>query len=62
MTEQGNWQTCIVDTDYEIFSEFPFQIRRKSNKRIIKESITQYGYIYCNLNNHKYFKHVLVAL
>ena len=62
MTEQGNWQTCIVDTDYEIFSEFPHQIRRKSNKRIIKESITQYGYIYCNLNNHKYFKHVLVAL
>ena len=32
------WIDCIVDNDYQIFSEEPFQIRRKSNKKIIKEN------------------------
>ena len=62
MTEQGNWQTCIVDTDYEIFSEFPHQIRRKSNKRIVKEFIGGNGYVSCKLNSKAYHKHRIVAL
>ena len=57
-----NKETCIVDTDYEIFSEFPHQIRRKSNKRIVKEFIGGNGYASCKLNSKAYHKHRIVAL
>lgn len=57
------WIDCIVDNDYQIFSEEPFQIRRKSNKKIIKEWINKTtGYIHCKLNGKKYGKHRLIAL
>ena len=59
-----SWIECVVDTDYEIFTEFPYNIRRKSNKRIIKESADKSsgGYIRCKLNNKRYYKHRIVAL
>ena len=57
-----SWQTCVVDKDYEIFSEYPFQIRRKSSKRIIKESIDDKGYIRCNLNGKSSKKHRIIGL
>lgn len=60
--EVGEWQECVADKDYEIFSEFPFQIRKKSNKRIVKESIDKDGYIRCHLNCKDYRKHRIVAL
>ena len=57
------WIDCIVDNDYQIFSEEPFQIRRKSNKKIIKESVSKTtGYIRCLLNQNEYRKHRLIAL
>ena len=53
---------CVVDADYEIYTEFPHQIRRKSNKRIIKESVNnKTGYVYCYLNCNKYRKHRIIA-
>ena len=56
------WIDCIVDNDYQIFSEEPFQIRRKSNKKIIKESVHKTtGYIRCNLNQITYYKHIILA-
>ena len=57
-----SWQTCVVDKDYEIFTEYPFQIRRKSTKRIVKENIDGRGYIRCHLNSKDYRKHRVVAL
>ena len=30
---------CVVDNDYEIATTFPYIIRKKSNGKIIKESI-----------------------
>ena len=58
-----SWIECIVDSEYEIFTEFPYQIRKKSNKRIVKEYIEKKnGYIRCNLNQKLYQKHRIIAL
>ena len=63
MTNQGEWIDCVVDNDYEIFTEFPYQIRRKNNKRIIKESAHKYnGYVICSLNCKLFKKHRIIAL
>ena len=56
-----SWIECVVDSDYEIFTEYPYQIRKKSNKRIVKESIMPTGYIQCNLNRKTYYKHRIIA-
>ena len=60
MEEINNWQTLIDDEDYEISTEFPFPIRRKSNGNIVKESIDK-GYYRLHLNQKKYYKHIIVA-
>ena len=58
-----SWIDCVVDNDYQIFDEEPYQIRRKSNKKIIKESFIQTtGYIRCKLNQKDYLKHRIIAL
>ena len=56
-----SWIDCVVDNDYQIFSEEPYQIRRKSNKKIIKEYVEKNGYIRCVLNLKKYNKHRIIA-
>ena len=62
-TEAGKWIECIIDTDYEIWSQYPHQIRRKTNKRIVKEWIDKStGYIRCYLNGKKTYKHRIVAI
>ena len=58
--ETGHWITLKEDSDYEIFNEYPHQIRRKKNKRIIKFFMSK-EYIRCNLNGRKYYVHRLVA-
>ena len=57
-----SWQTCVVDTDYEIFSEYPYYIRRKDTLKIVSESDDGHGYIRINLNGKRYRKHRIVAL
>ena len=63
MEGEGQWQTCVVDSDYEISTEYPYQIRRKSNKKsnkkeFVSESINKKtGYIQCHLNCKLYLKH-----
>ena len=44
-----SWQNCKYCEDYEIFSDYPYQIRKKSTKRIIKEHYQQ-GYIFVHIN------------
>ena len=56
------WIDCKVNNDYEIFTEYPYDIRKKSNKRIIKEWHNDKGYIYVELNKVKYGKHRIVAM
>ena len=56
-----SWIDCKVNNDYEIFTEFPYDIRKKSNKRIVNEWHNDKGYIYVELNGVKYGKHIIVA-
>ena len=56
------WHTCVVDKDYEICDEYPYNIRKRSNKRIVSEYTENTGYPRLNLNQHKYNKHNIVAL
>ena len=52
-----------LDNNYEICTEYPHQIRKISNKRVIKESPRYKNkYISLHLTNGKsYYKHILVA-
>ena len=58
-----SWLECVCDSDYEIFSEFPFQVRKKKNQRIVKEYLHKgTGYLVCQLNGKMYKKHRILAL
>ena len=56
----GNWQTCVVDNDYEINAD-TLQIRRKSNQYIIAETLADNGYITVSLNSVTRYKHRIIA-
>ena len=61
---KGIWIPCIEDSDYEIFSEYPFPIRCIRNKRcpsIIFEGKKFDGEVQCFLNRKAYLKHQLIA-
>ena len=62
METTGEWLECVVDDDYEIYSEYPYSIRRKGSDRIIKEFNDTKGYVECKLNSKQYKKHRIVAL
>ena len=54
---------CVVDNDYEIFTEYPYPIRKKSNKREVTESVYKHnGYVHVHLNCVQYYKHRIIAL
>lgn len=56
-----NWKVLIECDEYEINRD-TLQIRRKSNKRIVKDCINKkLGYITCQLNGKNYYKHRIVA-
>ena len=61
MEAEGHWQTCVVDPDYEIDTEYPYSIRRKLDGYIVKESISNRGYYQCSLNGVTYPKHRIIA-
>ena len=60
--KMSSWIDCKVNNDYEIFTEFPFYIRKKSNKRIVKEGINAQGYPRVSLDCVQYYKHRIVAV
>ena len=58
----SEWIDCVVDNDYEININYPHQIRKKANGKIISESLSNKGYYHLKLNNIDYTKHRLIAL
>lgn len=56
-----SWEVCATDNDYEIFSEYPYQIRKIKNKRIISEWHAKDGYLHCKMNCKHYQKHRVIA-
>lgn len=47
--------------DYEIQNKYPFTIRKKSNKFIVKDCKHPQGYVRVWLDGNYYLKHVLIA-
>ena len=49
--------------EYEILNQFPFTIRKKSDHRVLRESIqNDTGYVQVGLNGKSYRKHRLIGL
>ena len=60
--EQGQWLECVVDNDYEIWSEYPHPIRRKGSDKVVSECIDKSNdYVVCRLNNKKRYKHRIIT-
>ena len=59
-----------VNNDYEISTDYPHVVRKRSNERIVKEHVESSGYLRLNLSErvngrnvrHKYLKHRLIAM
>ena len=62
MEAEGQWQTCVIDSEYEMYTEYPYPIRRKGSDKIIKECIDNTGYLITHLNKKKFLKHRIIAL
>ena len=58
---QGEWVECIVDKDYEIYSEYPHPIRRKNDYMVLKISKGPGGYPVVTLNTIQHYLHRIVA-
>ena len=60
--DEAAWYDLKVDHDYEIRNIFPYDIRKKSNGKIVKESVCKNsGYVRVTINGKSYQKHILVA-
>lgn len=60
MSSKAAWETLKFNNDYEICTEYPHQIRRKSDGYIITEFIRN-NYIAVSLNCISCSKHRLIA-
>ena len=59
--EQTHWEVLIDHEDYEINNGYPHQIRKRSNGRIVSESVMNRGYLSVYLNGRRFLKHILIA-
>ena len=55
-----SWLDCKVNPNYEIFTEFPYQLRKKEDNHIVQEYNCN-GYPHCCLNRREYSKHRILA-
>ena len=57
-----SWVDCVIDNYYEIYTEYPHQIRNKNSHRIMKEtSHKTTGYLRVWLKSGTYYKHRIIA-
>ena len=62
-TDQLEFEPLVVDNDYEIARDhYPYIIRKRSNHRVIKETLMKNGYKCVTLNKKQYYVHRVVAL
>ena len=50
------------EDDYEICVNYPYEIRKKKNNKVVSEYVENNGYYRLSLNKKKYLKHVLIAI
>lgn len=55
------WIDLNMNNNYEILSEEPYSIRRKSDKYIISESKSNDGYISVSIKGRTFLKHRIIA-
>ena len=55
------WVELELDSRYEIATTTPHQIRKKADGRIVKEHLSENGYLRCSLSKRKFLKHVIIA-
>ena len=60
--EQGEWLMCKADPDFEIYSVYPYQLRRRADGLIVYEWKLDTGYVQCALNGKNWLKHRIVAI
>ena len=59
---EAEWFDLKTDGDYEIKNIYPYDIRKKSNGRVVIEFANKkYGYVQLSLNGKSYQKHIIVA-
>ena len=58
---QGEWQTVRNHDDYEIWSEHPYPIRKKSNHRVVSECLNTTGYYQVRLSGILFCKHKIIV-
>ena len=56
-----SWIDCKVNEDYEIFTEYPYDIRKKSTGKIVNGYLNDSGYVCLKLNGVNYRKHRIIA-
>ena len=59
--EEGSWETLLFDRDYEIYSGFPYPIRRKGSYKI-EHWFIDGQYMYTTIKSKKVLKHKIIAL
>ena len=62
MCEEGSWEEVKVDVDYEIYTEYPYPIRKKGSDKPIKEHSDKDGYLIITLSGKKFKKHRVIAI
>ena len=60
--EIGSWEILKFNDKYEIYSEYPYPIRKIKTQRQIGESENNKGYIQININCKPMLKHRLIGL
>ncbi|KAA6363746.1 MAG: hypothetical protein EZS28_040725 [Streblomastix strix] len=62
LIEENQWQILTVDNDYEILTDEPYTIRKKSNGFIPITRINSDGYVDIKLNRVPYRLHRVLAI
>jgi hypothetical protein len=59
--EPVEWVQLTAHPNYDIQVQYPFQIRKRSNGRIMALSPMLIGYISCKIDGRKSYHHILIA-
>ena len=62
MLTEGQWITCAVDANYEIWDQYPHQVRKIGTGKLVKESMSNVGYVQMSLGGKTQLKHRVVAV
>jgi hypothetical protein len=59
--EHIEWVQLTAHPNYDIQIQYPFQIRKSSNGRILALSPVPHGYITCSVDGRNIYHHILIA-